>query len=111
MEYQDLMYFGYESDTDSKKDETDFITEIKEKFPNVELKNAYDNIKGYRQEVYLEKNESDNYWAWLIAYGWLELSLTGQLMLMSKREKDRLMKYINLAKSQYPQNFKSEALS
>ena len=111
MKYQDLMYFGYEWDADSKKNEADFIEEIKVKFPNVELKNAYDSIKGYRQEVYLEESESDNYWAWLIAFGWLELSLAGQLMLMDKKQKEKLNKYINLAKSQYPQNFKSEALS
>jgi len=106
MKYQDLMYFGYEYDTDSKKNETDFIAEIKAKFPNVELKNAYDSIKGYRQEVYLEETKSDNYWAWLIAYGWLELSLKGQLMLMDKGQSDKLSKYIDLAQIQYPQNFK-----
>ena len=111
MKYQDLMYFGYEWDADSKKNETDFIKEIKDKFPNVELKDAFDSIKGYRQEVYLEETENDNYWAWLIAFGWLELSLTGQLMLMDKDQKEKLHKYINLAKSQYPQNFKSEAVS
>lgn len=111
MKYQDLMYFGYEWDADSKKNETDFIAEIKAKFPNVELKNAYDSVKGYRQEVYLEEAESDNYWAWLIAHGRLELSLTGQLMLMDKDQKEELHNYINLAKIQYPQNFKSESVS
>jgi hypothetical protein len=109
--YQDLIYFGYEWDADSKKNETDFITEIKDKFPNVKLKDAYDSIKGYRQEVYLEKKESDNYWSWLIAYGWLEFSLTGQLMLMDKSQSDKLKSYISLAKSQYPQNFKVSDVS
>lgn len=107
--YQDLMYFGYE--WYSKKNETDFIAEIKAKFPNVELKDAYDSIKGYRQGVYLEKTESDNYWSWLIAHGWLELSLTGQLMLMDKSQSDKLSTYISLAKSQYPQNFKVSDVS
>ena len=46
MKHQDLMYFGYEWDADSKKNGTDFIAEIKD---------AYDSIKGYRQEVYLEE--------------------------------------------------------
>ena len=32
MKYQDLIYFGYEWDDDSKGFETDFIKEIKEKF-------------------------------------------------------------------------------
>jgi hypothetical protein len=106
MEYQDLLYFGYEFDTDSKKHETDFIAEIKEKFPNVQLKNAYDSIKGYRQEVYLDKTDADNYWAWLIAFGWLDFSFTGQLMQMNKDLIADLRRYIDLAKSQYPQNFK-----
>ena len=35
MKYQDLMYFGYEWDADSKKKETDFIAEIKEKLTSV----------------------------------------------------------------------------
>lgn len=101
MKYQDLMYFGYEFGDNSKQYEIDFIKEIKERFPNVELKDAYDNIKGYRQEVYLDEAENDNYWAWLIAFGWLELSLTGQLMCMDKEE-DKINKYLVLAKSQYP---------
>lgn len=104
------MYFGYAFDGNSRKNETEFIAEIKEKFPNVELKDAYDSIKGYRQEVYLEETESDNYWAWLIAFGWFELSLTGQLMIIDKDHKDKLHKYINIAKSQYPQKFKSDSV-
>ena len=109
MKYQDLMYFGYEWDTDSKQHEIDFIAEITEKFPNVKLVDAYDGIKGYRQEVFLDDAETDNYWAWLIGNGWLELSLTGQLMMYSPEQvqKDMLKRYMDLAKSQYPQNFKS----
>ena len=84
MKYQDLMYFGYGWDSDSKKNETDFIAEIKAKFPNVELKNAYDSIKGYRQEVYLEEAESDNYWAWLINLTFV-LSLSEEWELMALR--------------------------
>ena len=109
MKYQDLMYFGYEWDSESRNNQNDFISEIKSRFPNVELKDAYDSIKGYRQEVYLEENESDNYWAWIIAHGWLELSLTGQLMLMNEENKEELLKYLDLAKTQYPQNFKPDA--
>jgi len=102
----DLVYFGYEYDKDSKKHETDFSNEIKERFPDVRLIDAYDSIKGYRQAVYLDEAENDNYWAWLIAFGWSALSLTGQLMFMDSGNKEKLDYYINLAKSQYPQNFK-----
>jgi hypothetical protein len=111
MEFQDLMYFGYEFDADSRKHEKEFKIEVKEKFPNVILKDAFDSIKGYRQEVYLEESERDNYWSWLIAHGWFNLSLTGQLMSMDYGQKEKLLNYIDLAKKQYPQNFKSEALS
>lgn len=107
MKYQDLMYFGYSWEDNSQKNENDYISEVKGRFPNVELKDAYDEIKGYRQEVYLEEAESDNYWAWLIAHGWIELSLTGQLMLMDESEKEKLLKFISLAKEQYPHKFKS----
>lgn len=106
MEYQDLVYFGGEYDPDSKQHQIEFIKEIKEKFPNVELKDAYDYIKGFRQEVYIDKAEDDNYWSWLIAHGWLECSLGGQLMKMDSNEKERLLRYIELAKQQYPDNFK-----
>lgn len=111
MKYQDLLYFGYEHEIDSMKYQTLFIAEIKEKFPNIELKDAYDSIKGYRQEVYLDENESNNYWSWLIAFGWLEFSLSGQLMLMDIDKKEKLLNYINLAKSQYPDKFKSDVIS
>ncbi len=109
MEYQDLMYFGYEFDAESKSNEAEFITQIKEKFPNVKLINAFDEIKGYRQEVYLEETESDNYFAWLIAFGWFMLSLTGQMIMMNASQKEKFIGYINIAKSQYPENFKSSS--
>lgn len=105
MKYQDLIYFGYAWDGNSMQHEIDFIAEIKERFLNVELKNAYDSIKGYRQEVYLDEVDDDDYWAWLIAYGWLEFSLAGQLMLIIEDQKEKLDKYILLAKSQYPEKF------
>lgn len=103
MVYLDLLYFGYEWESDSEKLESDFITEIKERFPNVELKDAFDEIKSYRQEVYLDETEEDNYFAWLIAFGWLDASLTGQLILMDREE---YLMYLELAKTQYPENFK-----
>jgi hypothetical protein len=111
MKYQDLLYFGYEWSEGSKKNETDFIKEITERFPNIKLKDAFDSIKGYRQEVYLDKSENENYWAWLIAHGWLEFSLSGQLMFMNKSSRDELTNYLNLAKSQYPEKFKKAATS
>lgn len=58
--------------------------------------------------VELDDSETDNYYAWLMAFGWLRLSLSGQLMLMDKKEEENLRRCIALAKSQYPDNFESE---
>ena len=115
LEYQDLLYFGYdwnEEAKENKKFQDDFIKEIKIKFPKVKLKDAYDSIKGYRQEVYLDKENSDNYYSWLIGNGWFEFSLTMQLIMMSVNQepesKIKFERYVDLAKKQYPEAFKPE---
>lgn len=104
----DTMYFGYSYEDESKSLENDFIECMKNKFENVELKDAYDEIKGYRQNVYLDDNQRDNYLIWLIGDGWLEMSLTMQLMMMDKEKKDEFLRLFNLAKEQYPEAFKQE---
>jgi len=112
-DYMDLCYFGYDFDKESSENEKQFIAEIKERFPNVVLRDAFDGIKGYRQEVYLDKAENDNYYAWLFGKQWYEASLICQLMLMSQKEpeqKEKFAKYFALAKVQYPEEFKPEAL-
>ena len=114
LEYQDLVYFGYDWSDDAKENrqaQFDFIAEIKKDFPNVRLEDAYDNIKGFRQEVYLEESESDNYFSWLIGKQWFEMSLTMQLIMMSTGrepdQKEKFEKYLALAKKQYPEVFKN----
>jgi hypothetical protein len=105
----DLMYFGYsfgEDAPEAKKNQADFIKEVKEKFPNVELRDAYDEIKGYRQEVHLDDSETENYNAFLLGKGWFEMSLTLQIDMMSGEKKDDIMRWIDLAKVQYPESFK-----
>lgn len=115
IEYMDLLYFGYYDDAGSGEDQAKFMKEIKEKFPNTEFQDAFDDIKGYRQEVFMEKKNEDNYYAWLIGEGWFECSLSMQLIMMSAgkepKNKGRFDKYFALAKEQYPHNFKSEELS
>lgn len=106
-EFMDLLYFGYEYSEGAKTNEEEFVKEIKEKFPIVRLENAYDSIKGYRQEVYLPKIEEDNYRSWLIGMIWYEMSLTMQLMMMDENQKEKFEKFILLAKIQYPSSFKS----
>ncbi len=108
LKYQDLCYFGYDypdESADSIKRQELFIEEIHEKFQNVMLHDAYDNIKGFRKEVFLEDTESDNYYAWVIANGWIGASFTLTFMTMMEGEQNKLEKYNFLAKQQYPLNF------
>jgi len=103
----DLVYFGYSYEGDSQNLENEFMTDIKAKFPECELKDAYDEIKGYRREVLLPEELKDDYYTWIFAFGWAECSLSASLMMMGDNV-DSARKYINMAKSQYPENFKSE---
>jgi hypothetical protein len=105
----DIMYFGYsfgEDAAESRQNETDFIKEIKEAFPNVKLKNAYDEIKGYRQEVWLEDEQQEDYHCFLFGKGWFELSLTLQIAMMSDDKHDDIKHWIELTRIKYPEAFK-----
>ena len=102
-EYGVLLYFG-DSYENGKEYQNEFISEIKEKFPLAKLTDAYDEIKGYRQQVYVPKGEKENFMAWLIAFGWFEFGLGSQIMLMS--DDKELKKYIDKAKEQYPEKLK-----
>jgi len=107
----DLMYFGYDFPDErsmNKKAQADFISEVKAKFPDVVLNNAYDSIKGFRQDVRLPKERKDDYYAWLIAHGWFNLSLSVNLIMMDEKQKDEANRLVALAKSQYPDNFIKE---
>jgi len=105
----DLMYFGYDYEDDSRVLEIDFKKEVKEKFGSVELKNAYDQIKGYRQEVYLPIELKENYYMWLIAEGWFQMSMNLQLTMQGNTEEFKRL--IELTKIKHPEAFKKEALS
>lgn len=107
----DLMYFGYsfgDESANSRQDEIDFIKEIKEVFPNVRLKNAYDDIKGYRQEVWLEDDQIDDYHVFLFGKGWFNLSLMLQITMMSEDKHDDIKRWIDLTRVKYPEAFKPE---
>ena len=103
----DLMYFGYEWDDNSPKFESDFKEEIVKTFPDVKLIDAYDSIKGCRQEVHLPEDQEDNYLSWIIGNGWLNMSFTMQIMMMDKERVDEFKRIFALAKEQYPHAFKS----
>lgn len=109
--FMDLVYFGYDHYRDEAKEsigyQEEFMNDLKERFPEVEFKDAYDQIKGFRQEVILPEEKKQDYYSWVIAFGWLEFSLTMQLFSMDPDKKDEFISLINKAKSEYPQNFKS----
>jgi hypothetical protein len=104
----DLMYFGsgWGEEAEATKFQQDFIKEVQEAFPDVVLKDAYDEIKGYRQEVHVDDDQEDNYYSFLIGRGWFEMSLIMQIVMMSKEKHDDFHKWYELAKQQYPQSFK-----
>lgn len=105
----DVMYFGSEHEGNSLGFQSDFIKQITEKFPNVKLKDAYDYIKGLRQEVHLDESDKDNYFSFLIGKGWYEMSLTMQIAMMDKDQVDECKRWLKLAKTQYPEAFKPES--
>ena len=107
----DLMYFGSEYEEKSSEFEKDFIKEVSEILPNVKLIDAYDEIKGHRQEVHLEETDKDNYFSFLIGKGWFEMSLTMGIALRDKSEKENTDRWISLAKKQYPEAFKPETVA
>lgn len=103
----DLMYFGSDYEKDSATLEQDFIKEVKEIFPDVRLIDAYNEIKGRRQEVHLNDEQTDNYYSFLIGKGWLEMSLTMNIALRVASGKEKIDNWISLAKKQYPDAFKN----
>lgn len=109
--FTDLVYFGYDHYGDEAKEsigyQREFMNDLKEMFPEVEFKDAYDQIKGFRQEVILPEEKKEDYYSWLIAFGWLEFSLSMQLFSMDPDKKEEFISLINKAKMEYPQNFKS----
>lgn len=115
MKFQDVVYFGYDHGAEGAQSfqlQKEFMGEIVLRFPNVELKDAYDSIKGYRQEVHLDESEADNYYSWLLGKQWYECSLMLQIVMLSKGEEQKaeFQKYFSLAKQQYPESFKKEVL-
>jgi len=73
LKYQDLVYFGYDwSDGQGAKSrnlEKEFIADIKKRFTTIKLRDAYDSIKGHRQEVFLPETDEENYLTWIIGNG------------------------------------------
>ena len=104
MQNIDLLYFGYEWEEDSKKNETDFIQEFENKVPGIELRDAFDEIKGYRRSVWCEtEQQKEDYFTWVLAHGWYNASLNLALM-----DLEDVKKYIEIVKVKYPEAIKNE---
>jgi hypothetical protein len=106
----DLIYFGrgYGDEIHAKEYQEDFIKEIKENFPDVRLEDSYDEIKGYRQSVFIDDEKKDDYMAYLIGKGWIDFSLTLQIAMMDKDEQKDAKRWFKIAKEKYPEAFKPE---
>jgi len=102
----DVIYF--DRNDDSEKLQEEFISEVKDKFENVRLIDAYDPIKGYRQEVHLPKEEKESYQIWLFGSGWHSCSFMMKLKEMNKEEHEEIYRLIDLAKEKYPECVKEE---
>lgn len=107
-EVYDLVYFGQGEQEGSLELNNEFKQTIEEFFPEVELRDAHDYIKGYRQEVRLPNHREQEYYAWVIGKGWFRCSLNFQLMAMgdSTEEKEKIRSYFEKAKELYPEAFK-----
>jgi len=102
----DLIYFGYDYEPTSANYQNEFKEEIISSFPEVEMSDAYDPIKGYRQEVYFPEEKRDDYYCWLIGRGWFKMSFNLQLMMIDKDKKEDFKKLFDLTKQKYPEAFK-----
>jgi hypothetical protein len=97
----DLVYFGYdtpgeESET-AQKEEKEFMETLKERFPSVTFKDAYDEIKGFRREVFLDDELKEQYFTWIFGWGWHHYSLMLTIMMSNIDGSNEAEKYIDMA--------------
>ena len=104
----DVVYFGksYEEGNPQLL-EQQFKAAVQKEVKNIQLTDAYDDIKGYRLSVNVEESEIENYYAFIIGNGWIDCSLTVSLMFLQNKEA-KIKKLIEIAKVKYPQNFKQD---
>jgi hypothetical protein len=102
---QDLVYFGtdWERGSVSQKLQSEFMEDVKNIFPEADFVDAYDEIKGYRQEVHIPEESWDDYLAWAFADGWDLCSLT--LCLIRLEDEEGFSRLCEKAKAMYPENF------
>ena len=102
MKNVDLVYFGYEWDDHSREFEKEFIEEVSAAFPDIKLKDAYDEIKGYRRSVFIDEEKEDDYLVFILAHGWYNFSKALRIMDYS----EKFDKLVARAKQEYPDCWK-----
>ncbi len=111
--FTDLVYFGYdhygEKADNPQKEEKEFMETLKEKFPSVTFKDAYDQIKGFRGDVFLDDKLKEQYYTWIFGWGWHHYSLMLTIMMSNIDGSREAEKYLDMAILEYPQNFKYES--
>ena len=109
----DLVYFGYdnpgEESENAQKEQKEFMETLKERFPTVSFKEAYDEIKGFRQEIFLDAELKEQYYTWIFGWGWHHYSLMVSIMMANIDGSGEAEKYLDMAALEYPQNFKSKS--
>jgi hypothetical protein len=97
----DLVYFGYCYDPESRKLEKEFIEEVEEAFPDFELQDSFDEIKGHRQSVFGDEEKKRDYQLWALCHGWFNCSL-GLALLKS----EELSSLVEEGRKVYPECYK-----
>lgn len=103
---KDLLYFGHDYGSKAPANarlQSDFISEIKERYPSVRLEDCFDTVDGYRQGIEIDGVAQDDYFAWAIARGWDTCSF--RLSLIRGQNHKNFDRLIALAKTKHPEAF------
>lgn len=105
MKMLDLVYHGYEWDITSRKYQDEFRKGVETYFPELHIRDSYDEYKGYRTVVECEKDFDEiNYFAFIFAFG-LE---NGSMMFHSKQEEYDNGSVLQIIRENWPEQLKEE---
>ena len=103
----DLVYFGYdfrggEESSNNRALQEKYIHRIKELFPEVVLKDAYDQIKGFRTAVKLPEDKKDEYFIFMTGEGWFGNSLGLLVMEGTAEGREYIISILPEVEKRYP---------
>lgn len=113
-EFYDLVYHGYEWENDSIKRQAEFRKLVKNNFHDLEIKDAFDGIKGYRTELYADVGfDRKLYFSFLLAFGFSSASLSLQLLKMrGNKSEDNYFpsesEFLEILRERWPEQLKEE---